>query len=647
MSGESRALLSLTVPAGVAALVPVRLVATEAISSLFRFEIDAVAAQEIDPVSMLNKPACLAINHGGTPTRYFHGIVGEFGPIGRSGVVDILYRLVLVPQLTQAELRIDCRMFFDKTAEDILNTIFSEAGVTDLAFRLYSSPASRVATTQYNESCLHFVTRLMEEEGWFYFFEHARDKHTLVVTSGNDGFTTVAGADLKFGDGTAVDHLTAFRKTPALTHGKVSLRDYDPDVTTKQLKANKNTVFRHDGIASREVFHWPALTRETSQVSDRAKWRMEAAEAAVSLASAEGAMAKLVAGGKFKLKDNAGAETMQVVHSIRHFAEEDARRAGTGGASYSNSLTAFANTVPWRQPMRTARPRMEGLHTAIVLAPDGQEIHTDEQGRIKIRFFWDWREDSTADTEAWVRVIQPWAGNQWGGQFIPRVNTEVAVAFMDADPDRPVVVGGLYNGTDKPIFPVADKTKLGFRSRSVLKGGTDDFNEFSFDDKMGNEKVFLHAQKDLTTEVENDQALRVDHDRTVTVKGKETVTIKGDRTHEVTEGNEILTVKNGDRTEEISMGNDSLTVKMGNLTTDVKMGNISVKADLGAITVEGMQSITLTVGESKITVDQMGVSIQGMMIKVEGQIQTQVKGLMTDVSADAMLMVKGAITMIN
>jgi type VI secretion system secreted protein VgrG len=262
--------------------------------------------------------------------------------------------------------------------------------------------------------------------------------------------------------------------------------------------------------------------------------------------------------------------------------------------------------------MTTARPRMEGLHTAIVLAPSGEEIYTDDQGRIKVRFFWDWREDATADSSDWVRVVQPWAGNQWGGQFIPRVDTEVAVAFMDGDPDRPIVVGGFYNGNDKPIFPVAEKTKLGFRSRSVTKGGTDDFNEFSFDDKQGSEAVFLHAQKDMTTEVEHDQKLKVDNDRTVTIKG-----------------------------------NEKVTIEQGNQTTDVQLGDISVKADAGSITVEAMQSITLKVGQSSVKIDQTGVTITGMMISIEGQVQTSVKGVMTQVTGSAMLQLSGGIIMIG
>jgi type VI secretion system secreted protein VgrG len=612
MPSEKKGLLDLTSSAE-HELSPVRLVAHETISELFHFQIEAVATGTIDARGMLNKPACLSVNHGDKETRYFHGIVAEFGPIEQSGTVDTLYRMILVPQLAQAGIRSDCRLFFNKTAEDILKIIFNDAGVTKTAFRLYSAPKQRKATAQFNETSLHFATRLMEEEGWFYFFEHASDGHTLVITNDNNGFTNIPGAAVRLGPGTTADQLTEFRKTEAIAVGKVSLRDYDFEVPSKNLKVDQNTVLKHGGTANRAVFHWPALTRDTSQAKDRAKWRMEAAEAAVSLVSGGGELASLFAGGKFKLRDKAGAETVHVVREITHFAEDDSgSRRGESASTYSNNFTALPNTVPWRQPMATARPRMEGLHTAIVLAPSGEEIHTDDEGRIKIRFFWDWREDATADNSEWVRVVQPWAGNQWGGQFIPRVDTEVAVAFMDADPDRPIVVGGFYNGNDKPIFPVAEKTKLGFRSRSVTKGSADDFNEFSFDDKKGKEMVFLHAQKDMTTEVEHDQKLKVDNDRTVTITG-----------------------------------NEKVTIEQGNQTTEVKLGDISVKVDAGSISMEAMQSITLKVGQSSVKIDQMGVTIKGMMIKIEGQVQTSVKGLMTDVTGDAMLTLKGGITMIN
>jgi len=610
MPDDKRALLSLSSSASIE-MVPVRLVAHEKISEPFRFEIDAMAAGTIDAQSMLNKPACLSVNHGEQPTRYFHGIVSEFGPAGHSPL-ETRYRIVLLPQLAQAGLRIDCRMFFNKTAKDIIETIFNDAGVTKTDFRLYSQPTPRKATAQYNETSLHFVTRLMEEEGCYYFFEHSSDGHTLVVTNDNNGFTTIPDATVRPGVEVTAEILTELHKPDALTHGKVGLRDYDPDSPSKNLKVEQSTILKHGGTANRAVFQWPALTREISEAKQRAKRRMEAAEAAVSLLDATGSMTNLVAGGKFKLRDDKDVETSCVVREISHFAEDEQRRSDSGAVSYSNRFTAFPNSVPWRQPMTTARPRMEGLHTAIVLAPSGEEIHTDDQGRVKIRFFWDWREDATADSSDWVRVVQPWGGNQWGGQFIPRVNTEVAVAFMDADPDRPVVVGGFYNGNDRPIFPVGQKTKLGFRSRSVTKGGTDAFNELTFDDKKDSELFFLHAQKDMTTEVEHDQKLSVGNDRTVDI-----------------------------------VGNEKVTLKQGSQTTELKLGDVSLKVDVGSITMEALQSITLKVGQSSVTLDQTGVTVKGMMISIAGQIQTEVKAVMTSVSGDAMLTLKGGITMIN
>jgi type VI secretion system secreted protein VgrG len=302
---------------------------------------------------------------------------------------------------------------------------------------------------------------------------------------------------------------------------------------------------------------------------------------------------------------------------------------------------------------------MGGIFSGVVIGPDGEEIHTDKFGRVKVQLHFDYRPDATPDQSIWVRTIYPWAGsvstNNWGWHCLPRVGSEVAVAFMDADPDRPVIVGGLYNGVGLPPWTDQEKTKSGIRTRSTLKGGLNDYSEFSFDDKKGQELVFLHAQKDLKTTVENDQTLTVDNCRIVTVKQDETVDIqnnqtikvKQDHTLTVTDGNRSIAVSKGNNSLNVDMGNHDVKIAMGNHTTDVKMGNVSTKADLGQISNEALQSIELKVGQSSITIDQMGVTIKGMMISIEGQIQTQVKGLMTQINADAMLQIQGAITMIN
>jgi len=282
----------------------------------------------------------------------------------------------------------------------------------------------------------------------------------------------------------------------------------------------------------------------------------------------------------------------------------------------------------------------------VVLGPSGEEIYTDDLARVKVRFFWDHRSEATDALDVWARVIMPWAGNGWGAQFIPRVGTEVAVAFVDGDPDRPIVVGGLYNSNMSPIYSSSDKTKSGFRTRSSLKGGTSDFNEYTFDDKKGSELIYEQAQKDLKTYVKNDQTLTIDNCRMVTVKKDETVDIQNNQKITVKQDHS-LTVTQGNRTIEVQQGNNSLTVDMGNHATDVKMGNVSLKADLGQISNEAMQSIEMKVGENSITIDQTGVTIKGLMVKIQGQVQTQIQGTMTQVSGDAMLQLQGGITMIN
>ncbi len=235
---DKNSLLSITSSAE-SPLTAVRVVAHEAISELFRFEIEVVASGTINATAMLNKPACLSVNHGGKSARYFHGIASEFGLLEQSGTVDKAYRMILVPQLAQAAIQSDCRMFFNKTAEDILKIIFSDAGVTRTAFRLYSLPAQRKATAQFNETSLHFATRLMEEEGWYYFFEHESDSHTLVVTNDNNGFYAIPGATLRLGPGTTADMVTEFRKPESFARARSPSRTTTSTRPTRISRRNR------------------------------------------------------------------------------------------------------------------------------------------------------------------------------------------------------------------------------------------------------------------------------------------------------------------------------------------------------------------------------------------------------------------------
>lgn len=631
---RANALLAMTCPLGTDVLIPVALSASEAISAPFEFDVMAVCQSgKIDPDSLLNQPACVAIQDGGTPIRYFHGIVRSLsaeGPVRGADAADSFesYRLSLVPRLWFLQQTVDCRVYQNKSAGEILKAMFQDAGLTDLS----GPPASttRPYTVQFNESDLHFATRLMEEEGWFYFFQHSAAKHTLVIADQNSAFQDIPKGTLYIkGGGEDAARLLDFNHAAATARGKMQFRDYDPAKPDTLLADTQPTVLKTGGAPARDHFRWPALTFENGTVSKRTKFEMEAAEAGASLFDGASHFPGIVPGGKFKLASKPASpyDNTYAVRSATHHATDDTWINQGGAASYANSFVCFPASVTWREPMVTPRPRMDGIHTALVMGPqsgtaaaiksqDGEEIYTDDMARVKVRFYWDWRGEATGDASCWARVIQPWAGKGWGAQFIPRVGTEVAVAFVDGDPDRPIVIGGLYNGRDTPIYPVAEKTKSGFRTRSSLSGGTSQANEFTFDDKAGSELVFTHAQKDMTTEVEHDQTLTVDNCRIVTVKKDETVSIQNNQSITVTK----------DRSVTVSQGNSSLTVSQGNHSETISQGNYAIDVSAGKMTVQAMQSIELTVGQSSIKLTPQAITISALQVNLTGQLKGSFDG---------------------
>ena len=652
---RANASLTMTSPLGTDVLIPTFLSAQEGISQTYFFDVHVVSQNgAVDPDKLLNQAVCVTLQASGTPVRYFHGIVQTVSSHGtargQSADTYYVYRLVVVPRLWFLSQTVDCRVFQQKTTVDILKQMFTDAGLTDVT--LPSPGAAREYTVQFNESDLTFATRLMEEEGYFYFFDHTASAHKLIIANAGTAFTDMAGAPTMHLGGDADATFVTDWSRPALTaRGKMTLKDYDPTKPDTLLKADKPTTLKTGGATQRDDFRWPANTFESGTVTNRAQWEMEAAEAHASLYEGGSRFGKLVPGVKFKLASRPASpyDNTYVVRSVSHHATDDTWLSQGGTAAYSNNFTCFPASVPWRQPIVTPRPRMDGIHTAIVLGPNsaagadvksqsGEEIYTDALARVKVRFYWDYRAEAAGGQSVWARVIQPWAGKGWGAQFIPRVGTEVAVAFVDGDPDRPIVVGGLYNGRDTPIYSESDKTKSGFRTRSSLSGGTANANEFTFDDKKGSELVFTHAEKDLTTEVENDQTLKVDNCRIVSVKKDETVTIGQNRSVTIDKGNDTLELKSGNRSVKVDQGNDAL---------DIKMGNLSIKADAGKIEVEAMQSITLTVGSNSVKIDQTGVAINGTMVKVAGTAMATFKSPMTTVSGDGMLTLKGGIMMLN
>ncbi len=664
---RSKALIAMTTtPLGPDAFIPTSMMASEAISNPFNFEIHAVSQTGVvDPDKVLNLPACLALRDANGPVRYFHGIVRDIranGIVRGKAAADVYqsYTLTLVPRLWFLRQTYDCRVYQNKTVKDILTAVFGDAKLSDVTFSV-DAGTPRPYTVQFNESDYDFAMRLMEEEGWFWYFDHTDAKHTLIVTDRNATFQAIPNATLHFAaNANDVGGILDWQAPDRTTAGSFALADYDPENPGTKLYNQHKTVLKATGSESRDVFHWPALTNTSGVVEARAKFQIEAAEAAVALYHGASQFGALTAGGKFTLANSpAGSDDgTYALRAVQHIVEDSSWISNSGTTSYRNRFEAFKTGQNWRQPLVTPRPRMDGIHSAIVMGPqtkgsdatgaggteiaaikmqDGEEIYTDDLARVKVRFFWDHRSDASGGAAIWARVIQPWAGNGWGTQFIPRVGTEVAVAFVDADPDRPIVIGGLYNGISKPIYPKSEATKSGIRTRSSLKGDTSKFNELTFDDKSGSELIFVHAEKDLTTEVEHDEHLTVDNCRVVLVKVDETITVQGKQTITVTK----------DHTFEVTEGNFKSTIDQGNHDLKVTLGNITVQASAGAISMEAAQSITLKVGGNSVTIDQTGVTVKGLMISVEGSVSTDIKGLMTSLKGDAMVTIKGGITMIN
>ena len=382
-----------------------------------------------------------------------------------------------------------------------------------------------------------------------------------------------------------------------------------------------------------------------------------------------------------------------MIVGIRHEVVSETYRSGGGAAAPLPTvfIEAVPSDMPWQAPQRTPRPVARGPETAIVTGPGGEEIFTDEFGRVKVHFHWDRLGAVSGDskTSCWLRVASSLAGNNFGELFLPRVGQEVIVDFLDGDPDRPLITGRVYNGDQRTsVGKLPDnRTKSGLRTQTAYGKSTSDydgavgpptdepgFNEILFEDRSGQELFSVRAQRDMLEHVYRDETRNTHRDQTEEIGRHRVTTIhtgndtykleKGDETHTVSEGkrtteiqmNESLKVVQGDMSTEVSkgnqstkvsMGNQSTEVSMGNQSTDIKMGNISVKADLGKIEIEAMQSIELKVGASSIKIDQTGVTVKGMMISNQATVQMETKGLMSQHTADVMMTVKGAIVMIN
>ena len=471
----------------------------------------------------------------------------------------------------------------------------------------------------------------MEEEGVFYQFRHENGRHTFVMADATSAYEDVPEGTIDFVQGDQDwDSINHWAHSFAMTTGGYEARDYNYLEPTANMSTTRPTVA---GGARRELklYDYPGRYPVKGDGDAIAEWRIQEEETGHERIVGAGRVRTFSPGRTFTLANVAGETDQQVLTWVRHEARDDTQIAGQGDrVFYANTFTCMPASQTFRPPRVTPKAEVRGMQTAVVVGPSGSEIHTDEHGRIKVQFHWDRYGQNDDNSSCWIRVAQTWAGPQWGAQFLPRLGHEVVVAFIEGDPDRPHVVGSVDNGQNRPPFTLpTNKTQSGVRSRSSLNGSGQNCNEFRFEDKKGQEEVFLHAEKDLLHDVENDETIDIGHDQTMTVQNNRTKTIR--------EGNETITLEQGNRTTTLRQGNDTLNVDTGNRSVSITgtdsldvTRTISMSGTQG-VTIESNMSIELKVGANSIKIDQSGITIKGMMVKVNGSgmVQVQAGGILS------------------
>lgn len=615
----------------------------ERISGLFEFQITVLSEDlDVDPNDIVGKTATITVQN--TEQRKFNGFVKSFtfGEVKSHNLRE--YKMVMVPWLWFLSQSNDHRVFQDKNTKEIVSQIFDELGFPDYDFRA-AGGSKREYCVQHNESNLHFVSRLLEEDGIAYFFEHSDDKHKLILVDQRNAYEEVAETNLEYSKGstpntqiTDWEHIYLFRK------GQWSLNDYDFKDPHKKLVVNTKTKSEYAKNSNYEHYEYPGFY-ETGAANDLVKIRMDAEEVTRDTVKGSSDCSTFFAGGAFSVKNHAtrSEKGSYVLVSVVHSAHDSTYFSGSeGSTSYTNNFIAVPSDVHFRPQYEHPKPVMKGPQSAIVVGPAGEEIYIDEHGRIKVQFIWDREGEKDENSSCFVRVVQSWAGNQWGSSFIPRIGHEVIVNFLDGDPDRPLVTGSVYNGWNKPTYP--SKTQSGIKTRSTKDATPQNYNELRFEDKKGDEQILIHAEKNFDTEVENDQTLTVDNDRSKTVSNNQTESIGKNKTidvgdnHSETIGKD-MTLKVGKNTS-IDVG-ESHTESVGkNMTISVKKDlsetvsgtyTESVTKDYGlkakTITMQADDQITLKTGSASIVMKNNGdITISGKNINVKGSGNVVIKG---------------------
>jgi len=541
----------------------------ESVSQLFRFQLELLSENDqISFDSIVGKNVTIHVEAVDSE-RTFNGFISRFSQGAHDGRFTY-YRAEMVPWLWFLTRTADCRIFQRKTVPDIIKKIFGDLGFNDFKMRLFGKYQPRDYCVQYRETDFNFVSRLMEEEGICYFFEHdpAGNKHDLIL--GDDPAShepcpgqAKARCDFASGGWRGEDVIREWRMEQEYRPGAWAHTDYNFETPSTNLMVTVKDEGKY------EIYDFPGVYLKKSVGDHLAKTRLQETLAFKKRVSGTSNCRHFTTGSVVEVTEHYRDDMNQkwMLTAVSHQSTMG-EAYGSGGDDegffYTNTFECIPADVIFRPWRVTPKPNVQGCQTAVVVGPAGEEIYTDKYGRVKVQFHWDREGKKNEDSSCWIRVSSPWAGKSWGGIHIPRIGQEVIVDFLEGDPDQPIITGRVYHAENMPPWGLpAKKVVSGFKSDSTKGGGG--YNEFSMDDTKGNELINVHAQHDQQKRVEHDERVSVGHDRTEQVGNNETITIGNNRTERVG-NNEMITIGTN-RTEQVG-ANETITIG-ANRTEDV------------------------------------------------------------------------------
>ena len=590
----------------------------EALSCPYRFDIELVSERpDLDLQSLLHRRAYLSLGQG----VGIHGLLYQVAQ-GESGRRLTRYRVSLVPRLAYLERRHNQRIFQQLTVPQIIAKVLEEHAILADAYRFQLGPTvypARDYCTQYDESDLHFVQRLCEEEGIHYHFEHGPDGHLLVFGDDQTSFPKLAEVAYQQDSGLVADEpvISRFGLRIEPRTSCVTRRDYDFEKPRLQLESSAHS----DSTPKLEDYDYPGrfLDRDRGRLlSQRALERHRA-----DYRQSEGASDQptLRSGYFLPLRSHPRDEwndlwlLTEVIHEgkqpqvLEESVTSDTQAADGFQQGYRNRFLATPWDTPFRPPQEHPKPRVLGAQTAVVTGPAGEEIHCDQYGRVKVQFHWDREGQADERTSCWLRVSSSWAGDRYGGIAIPRVGMEVLVSFLEGDPDQPLVSGCLFHAESVVPYDLpANKTRTVFKTLSSPGGGG--YNELRIEDRKGHEQIYIHAQRDWDENIEHDQRIRVGHERHDTVEADAYSEFKAEE-HRTTHGDRKVELCSDDH---LTVGNDR-HVKIGNAQFVEAGQEIHLSAGLKVV-LEAGSELTFKAGGSFVKLDGSGVTLSGATVKI-------------------------------